>query len=169
MPHVSLIMFDHCRLDQMALLRETGQDQLSVSPQIRRLFHNPNLGVCYCHQHRQAGTGNSLNRLLHGVTIDQSHKSRNAPAVWETELLKHLPENRSLLYMLYVLYRIPLTQANFLLAQVKISLSMVSVSFPHCTCLIWSHNALFRTDIYTFLFWIVHSGIWDRCIVVFVI
>ena len=32
---------------------------------------------------------------------------------------------------------------------------------PQCTC---SHNAPFRTDMFTFLFWMV---IWDRCIVGF--
>ena len=35
---------------------------------------------------------------------------------------------------------------------------------PQCTCLI-SHNAPFRTEIWIFLFWIVHCGIWDRFIV----
>ena len=38
---------------------------------------------------------------------------------------------------------------------------------PQCTCLI-SHNALFRTGMCTFLFWMVHCGIWDRCTVGFV-
>ena len=36
-----------------------------------------------------------------------------------------------------------------------------------CTCPI-SHNAPFRTERCTFLFWMVHCGIWDRCIVGFV-
>ena len=35
---------------------------------------------------------------------------------------------------------------------------------PQCTCLL-SHNAPFRTEICIFLFWMVHCGIWDRCIV----
>ena len=38
---------------------------------------------------------------------------------------------------------------------------------PQCTCPI-SHNAPFRTEMRAFLFWIVHCGIWDRCIVGFV-
>ena len=37
-------------------------------------------------------------------------------AVWETKFLEHLPENRC---SLYVLYKIPLAQGNFLLAQLK--------------------------------------------------
>ena len=39
--------------------------------------------------------------------------------VWETKFLEHLPENRC---PLYVLYKIPLAQANFLLAQLKMHL-----------------------------------------------
>ena len=35
---------------------------------------------------------------------------------------------------------------------------------PQCTCSI-SHNAPFRTEMYTFLLWMVHYGIWNRCIV----
>ena len=35
-----------------------------------------------------------------------------------------------------------------------------------CTCLI-SHYAPFRTEMCTFLFWMVHCGIWDRCIMRF--
>ena len=38
---------------------------------------------------------------------------------------------------------------------------------PRCTCSI-SHNATFRTEMYTFLFWMVHCGIWNWCIVGFV-
>ena len=38
---------------------------------------------------------------------------------------------------------------------------------PQCTCSI-SHNAPFRTEMCTFLFWMVHCGIWNRCIVGFV-
>ena len=37
---------------------------------------------------------------------------------------------------------------------------------PQCTCPI-SHNAPYRTEICTFLFWMGHCGIWDRCIVGF--
>ena len=36
---------------------------------------------------------------------------------------------------------------------------------PHCTSPI-SHNASFRTEMCTFQFWIMHCGIWHRCIVV---
>ena len=39
-----------------------------------------------------------------------------------------------------------------------------SHKIPQCTCPI-SHNAPFRTEMCTFLFWMVHCGIWDRCIV----
>ena len=35
---------------------------------------------------------------------------------------------------------------------------------PQCTSSI-SHNAAFRTKMLTFLFWMVHYGIWKRCIV----
>ena len=35
---------------------------------------------------------------------------------------------------------------------------------PQCTCPI-SHNAPFRTEMCTFLFWMVNCGIWNRCIV----
>ena len=35
---------------------------------------------------------------------------------------------------------------------------------PQCTCPT-SHNAPFRTEMCAFLFWMVHCGIWDRCIV----
>ena len=38
---------------------------------------------------------------------------------------------------------------------------------PQCTCPI-SHNASFRTEMCTFLFWIVHCGTWNRWIVGFV-
>ena len=38
---------------------------------------------------------------------------------------------------------------------------------PQCTCHI-SHNATFRTELCTFLFWMVQCVIWDRCIMGFV-
>ena len=38
---------------------------------------------------------------------------------------------------------------------------------PQSNCPI-SHNAPFRTEMCTFLFWMVHCGIWDKCIVGFV-
>ena len=34
---------------------------------------------------------------------------------------------------------------------------------PECTCAI-SHNAPFRTEMCTFLFWMEHCGIWNSCI-----
>ena len=37
---------------------------------------------------------------------------------------------------------------------------------PECTCSI-SHNAPFRTEMSTFLFWMEHCGIWNRCILGF--
>ena len=39
--------------------------------------------------------------------------------------------------------------------------------FPQCTCSI-SHNATFRTEMFTFPFLIMHCGIWNRYIVGFV-
>ena len=39
--------------------------------------------------------------------------------------------------------------------------------FPECTCSI-SQNAPFRTEMGTFLFWMEHSGTWNRCILRFV-
>ena len=47
------------------------------------------------------------------------------------------------------------------------SLKRTISQIPHCTCPI-SHNAPFRTEMCTFLFWMVHCGIWNRCIVGFV-
>ena len=38
---------------------------------------------------------------------------------------------------------------------------------PECTCSI-SHNAPFRTEMCTFLFWMGHCGIWNKCILGFV-
>ena len=38
---------------------------------------------------------------------------------------------------------------------------------PECTCST-SHNASFRTEMCTFLFWMVHCGIWNGCILGFV-
>ena len=38
---------------------------------------------------------------------------------------------------------------------------------PECTCSI-SHNAQFRTEMCTFLFWMEHFGIWNRCMLGFV-
>ena len=34
--------------------------------------------------------------------------------------------------------------------------------FSQCACSI-SHNTQFRTEMYTFLFWVVYRGIWNRC------
>ena len=51
------------------------------------------------------------------------------------------------------------------------SCCMLSNSFnsqvPECTCSI-SHNAPFRTEMCTFLYWVKHYGIWNRCILRFV-
>ena len=38
---------------------------------------------------------------------------------------------------------------------------------PECICSI-PHNAPFRTEMYTFLFWMEYCGIWNRCILGFV-
>ena len=38
---------------------------------------------------------------------------------------------------------------------------------PECTCSI-SHNAPFRTEMCTFLFWMEHCMIWNKCILGFV-
>ena len=38
------------------------------------------------------------------------------------------------------------------------------LQIPQCTCPI-SHNTPFRTEMSTFLFWMVYYGIWDKCIV----
>ena len=38
---------------------------------------------------------------------------------------------------------------------------------PQCTCPI-SHNAPFIIEMCTFLFWMMHCGMWDKCIVGFV-
>ena len=38
---------------------------------------------------------------------------------------------------------------------------------PECTCSI-SHNATFSTEMCTFVFWMLHCGIWNRCILGFV-
>ena len=40
-------------------------------------------------------------------------------------------------------------------------------TIPKCPCSI-SHNAPFRTEMYTFLFWMEHCGIWSRGILGFV-
>ena len=37
---------------------------------------------------------------------------------------------------------------------------------PQCTCPI-AHNVSFRTEMCTFMFWMVQCGMWDRCIVAF--
>ena len=52
-------------------------------------------------------------------------------SVWETKYLEHSPENGC---PWYVLYKIPLAWANYLLAQLKMHWHWqgASVSFPHC-------------------------------------
>ena len=38
---------------------------------------------------------------------------------------------------------------------------------PECTCSM-SHNAPFGTEMFTFQFWMVYSGMWNRCVMGFV-
>ena len=47
------------------------------------------------------------------------------------------------------------------------SIHVIRSSYYCSTCSI-SHNSPFRTEMCTFLFWMVHCGIWNRCIVGFV-
>ena len=42
-----------------------------------------------------------------------------------------------------------------------------NLQIPGCTCSI-SHNVTFKTEVCTFLFWMLHCGIWNRCILGFV-
>ena len=44
---------------------------------------------------------------------------------------------------------------------------LIKFTNPHCISPI-SNNAPFRTEMCTFLFWMVHCGIWEKCIVGFV-
>ena len=48
------------------------------------------------------------------------------------------------------------------LAIIDVTISQI----PQCTSFIY-HNAPFRTEMCTFLFWMVHCGIWNWCIVGF--
>ena len=41
-----------------------------------------------------------------------------------------------------------------------------NAQIPECSCS-KSHKAPFRTEICTFLFWMKHCGIWNRCIMAF--
>ena len=50
----------------------------------------------------------------------------------------------------------------------SLSINWPNSQIPQCTCPI-SHNAPFRTEMYTFLFWMVHCGISNRCTVGFMI
>ena len=43
----------------------------------------------------------------------------------------------------------------------------INSQIPQCICSI-SHDVLFRTEMCIFLFWMVHCGIWNSCIVGFV-
>ena len=43
----------------------------------------------------------------------------------------------------------------------------IKSQIPECTCTI-SHNVPFRTEMCTFLFWMEHCRIWNRCILGFV-
>ena len=49
----------------------------------------------------------------------------------------------------------------------RLSCCWPNSQIPECTCSI-SHNAPFRTEMCTFLFWMEHCGIWNRCILGFV-
>ena len=50
----------------------------------------------------------------------------------------------------------------------RLSYNWPNSQIPECTCSIF-HNAPFRTEICTFLFWMEHCGIsWNRCILGFV-
>ena len=42
-----------------------------------------------------------------------------------------------------------------------------NAQIPRCICPI-SHKVQFRTEMWTFLFWMMHCGLWDRCMVEFV-
>ena len=54
------------------------------------------------------------------------------------------------------------TSLRYLMVSYRLNLQI-----PQCTCPT-SHNAPFKREICTFLFWMVHCGIWDRRIVGFV-
>ena len=49
----------------------------------------------------------------------------------------------------------------------RLGLNWPNSQIPQCTCSI-SHIAPFRTEMCTFLFWMMQYGIWNRCIVGFV-
>ena len=52
---------------------------------------------------------------------------------------------------------------NGIIKQIMIKVNWSNSQIPQCTCLI-PHNALLRTEMCTFLFWMVHCGIWGRSI-----
>ena len=58
--------------------------------------------------------------------------------------------------------------ANFLTGCIGGCNNWPNSQIPECTHSI-SHNAQFRTEMCTFLFWMEHCGIWNRCIPGFVI
>ena len=49
----------------------------------------------------------------------------------------------------------------------RFDLDLPTSQISECTCSI-SHSAPFRTEMCTFLFWMEHCGIWNRCILGFV-
>ena len=60
-----------------------------------------------------------------------------------------------------------ITTTNADLSSTGYCSSRLISQIPEYTCSI-SHNAPFRTEMCTFLFWIEHCGIWNRCILGFV-
>ena len=69
----------------------------------------------------------------------------------------------SMIWLAFVLIACSLVQATLLCMTRNRPISQIS----QCTCPI-SHNAPFRTEMCTFLFWMVYFGVWNRCIVRFV-
>ena len=70
-------------------------------------------------------------------------------------------------YRYLTVYEIKFLTSDFSLNELTWLTGRPHSQIPQCTCPI-SHNAPFRTEMCTFLFWMVHCGIWDRCIVGFV-
>ena len=74
------------------------------------------------------------------------------------------------LVCLFLLWSIPTSfwATNGVVCNLKrINTNRTIYQILQCTCPI-SHNTPFRTEIDIFLFWMVHCGIWGRCIVGFV-
>ena len=62
-------------------------------------------------------------------------------------------------------YQIPGDNQNR--SEHKWQIPVTNSQIPQCTFFI-SHNAPFKTEMCIFLFWMVHCGIWNRCIAGFV-